>query len=111
VTIKLGDIGEVLLIGDCSVEDADVLIQRLLEDPSVAVDWTKCTNAHTAIIQVLMAAGRLPEGVPKNSFLEAMVGPALRRDQEVNSAFPKQPRGAKEPNDTIAITKGPARQE
>ena len=84
MTIKLGDIGEVLLIGDCPVGDADVLFQRLLENPGVAVDWTKCTNAHTAIIQVLMAAGRLPEGVPKNSFLDAMVGPALRRSREAN---------------------------
>lgn len=111
MTIKLGDIGEVLLIGDCSVEDADELIQRLLEDPSVAVDWTKCTNAHTAIIQVLMAAGQLPKGVPKDPFLESMVGPALRRGREANSAFPERPRGAKQPSDTIAITKGPARQE
>jgi len=108
VTIKQGDIGEVLLIGDCSVEDADVLIQRLLENPSVAVDWTKCTNAHTAIIQVLMASGRLPEGVPKNPFLKAMVGPALRRGREANSAFPGRPRDAKQPNNAITITKGPA---
>ena len=111
MTIKLGDIGEVLLIGDCSVEDADELIQRLLEDPSVAVDWTKCTNAHTAIIQVLMAAGQLPEGVPKNAFLEAMVGPALRRGREANLAFPERPGDAKQPSNTIAETKRPAGQE
>jgi hypothetical protein len=108
VTIRQGDTGEVLLIGDCSVEDADVLIQRLLENPSVAVDWTKCTNAHTAVIQVLMAAVRLPEGVPRNPFLEAMIGPALRRGREANSAFPGRPRDATQPSDTIAIAKGPA---
>ncbi len=95
MTIQLSDAGEVLLVDDCRLEDADILLQRLLEHPHVALDWSRCTSAHTAVIQVLLAAGRVPAGVPMNAFLQAMVGPALGRARKASSAFPDGPGDAK----------------
>jgi hypothetical protein len=95
MTVQLGREGEVLLIDDCPVEDADILLQKLLEHPDVALDWSRCASAHTAVIQVLLAAGRVPGGVPMNAFLQAMVGPALARALRASSAFPDGPGDAK----------------
>lgn len=44
MTIELGDLGGILLIDDCPIEDADVLLQKLLDDPGVAIDWARCTS-------------------------------------------------------------------
>jgi hypothetical protein len=95
MTVHLGEGGEVFLVGDCPVEDADILLQKLLEHPDVALNWSRCTSAHTAVIQVLLAAGRVPAGVPMNAFLQAMVGPALGRARNASSAFPDGPGDAK----------------
>jgi hypothetical protein len=89
MTVQLGEGGEVFLAGDCPVEDADILLQKLFEHPNVALDWSRCTSAHTAVIQVLLAGGRVPAGVPMNAFLQTMVGPALRRALKASSAFPE----------------------
>lgn len=91
MTIELGDLGGILLIDDCPIEDADVLLQKLLDDPGVAIDWARCTSAHAAVIQVLLAAGRVPSGVPKNAFLEAIVQPALGRARDASLTLPRRP--------------------
>ncbi len=79
MTVQLAQNGTVLLIGDCRAEDAELLLQHLLKQPDVPIDWAACTSAHTAVIQVLLAAGRIPGGQPKLMFLNDFVGPALDR--------------------------------
>ena len=44
------------------IADADVLLQHLLKDPDVPIDWGECSGAHGAVIQVLLAANRVPSG-------------------------------------------------
>lgn len=79
MTVQLAHNGTVQLIGDCPAEDADILLQSLLEQPNGPVDWTACTSAHTAVIQVLLSAAVMPEGAPKSRFLNDFVGPAMDR--------------------------------
>jgi hypothetical protein len=79
MTVQLAQDGTILLIGDCSAEDADLLLQHLLKQPSCPVDWAACTSAHTAVVQVLLCAARVPGGVPKFTFLNDFIGPALDR--------------------------------
>lgn len=94
MTVKLVDRGNVELSGNCPPEDAEVLFQHLLENRSVTVDWTKCEQAHTAVIQVLLASGCQLRGPPAGSFLKEYIEAAVRRARDRNSAFPGPPRGA-----------------
>lgn len=88
MTVKLSESGAILLIDDCPAEDADLLLQHLLPHPDAPIEWSRCTGAHTAVIQVLLAAGRVPTGVPDGAFLKTWIGPALKRSQTASSVFP-----------------------
>ena len=58
MTVQRDEQGNIVLQGHCSVEDAEPLFQMLQANPEAAVDWSGCTHVHTAIVQLLMAAGR-----------------------------------------------------
>jgi hypothetical protein len=79
MTIRRADDGTIWLEDDCPAEDADLLLQYLLERAETPMDWSLCRNVHTAVVQVLLAAHRLPAGVPKGTFLKEMICPALGR--------------------------------
>src|SRR4051812_9927216 len=81
MTVQLADDGTILLVGHCPAEDADVLLQLKLATPGAAVDWRACRSAHTAVIQVLLAAGCEPVGPSPSEFLERMMAPALARSR------------------------------
>jgi hypothetical protein len=59
----------ILLSGDCPLEDAEPLLRWLAEDPGASVDWSGCDQAHTAVVQVLMAVKPRIVGSPTNSFV------------------------------------------
>jgi hypothetical protein len=56
LTVRRHENGTITLDGDCSVEDAEPLLQMLLETPAARVDWTRCGHLHTAVVQVILAA-------------------------------------------------------
>jgi hypothetical protein len=62
VTVRRSDYGTLVLEGVCPVEDAEVLLQLLQTGPAVALDWTKCRQMHTAVLQVILASGIIPQG-------------------------------------------------
>jgi hypothetical protein len=62
VTVRRAADGAIMLEGSCPVEDAEPLLQMLLASPGSAVDWTACGSCHTAVVQVLVAAGVRPLG-------------------------------------------------
>ncbi len=78
MTVLRGEDGAIALSGDCSVEDAETLLGLLNATPSAAIDWTLCEGAHTAVIQVLLAAGAVPDGPPLSQLLRDIVEPALK---------------------------------
>ncbi len=80
MTLRIGDGGAVALVGACPSEDAEALLRYLAGHPTAEVDWRECEGAHTAVIQVLMAAGICPRGPPANGFLAAFVAPLLNRN-------------------------------
>lgn len=71
--------GVILLKGDCPIEEAEVLLRYLSADRTAPVDWSACEQAHTAVIQVLMAVQRRILGAPKNAFLRAHVALGMQR--------------------------------
>jgi hypothetical protein len=54
--------GTIELEGDCPVEDAESLLRLLHADPTANIDWTACRRVHTAVLQVIIAAGTTPWG-------------------------------------------------
>jgi hypothetical protein len=91
VTVRRDDDGTVWLVDDCLAEDADLLLQHLLDRAEAPIDWSLCRSAHTAVVQVLLAARRLPVGEPKGSFLKEVIGPALSRAGTASSGFSGRP--------------------
>jgi len=77
MTIKVSAAGNIELIGICSSDEGEVLLQHLLETPHMMVDWRGCESAHTAVIQVLMATRPRLLGPPAALLLEKWVQPAL----------------------------------
>jgi hypothetical protein len=46
----------IILEGDCPVEDAEPLLQAVLTDPALPLDWRPCKRMHTAVFQVILSA-------------------------------------------------------
>ena len=79
MTVSLAEPGVIALSGCCPSEDAETLLRFLVEDADAVVDWRDCAFAHTAVVQVLVAAGRTLRGPPSQNILATMVEPALKR--------------------------------
>ena len=62
--------GRILLEGVCPIEEAEALLRYLSEVPGAIVDWSGCDYAHTAVIQVLLAARPPIAGRPADPFLD-----------------------------------------
>jgi hypothetical protein len=59
----------IALIGDCAVEDAEILLGLLLADSTAQIDLEGCGRLHTAVAQVLLAARPVVRGTPDNPFV------------------------------------------
>jgi hypothetical protein len=77
MTVHVAEDGTIVLKGTCPVEDADALVQLLLADSTAEIDWSACDQAHTAVVQVLLASRRATRGPPRTRFLRDWVEPLL----------------------------------
>jgi hypothetical protein len=77
VTVRRSDYGTLVLEGVCPVEDAEVLLQLLQTGPTVALDWTKCCQMHTAVLQVILALGIVPQGPCGDALVRQWLAPKL----------------------------------
>lgn len=68
--------GVIYLEDVCPVEDAERLL-GLLQEPGNRVDLSKCTRAHSAVVQLLLAPGVELTGPIPQGFLGESVIPAL----------------------------------
>ena len=77
MTVRLAADGTIELAGFCAIEDAEKLQQYLLADPQAAVDWRSCAQAHTAVVQILLAARPVLRGPAAGEFLQQHIDPLL----------------------------------
>ena len=77
MTIKLSIDGTIELSGTCSSDEGEILLQHLLATPNMMVDWRGCEAAHSAVVQVLMAARPKLLGPPAAADLQKWVQPVL----------------------------------
>jgi hypothetical protein len=80
VSVQLQADETILLGGSCPSDDAEVLVQLLAASAGALVDWRGCESAHTAVIQVLLAAKPKLLGPPLGAFLRQWVAPLLAPD-------------------------------
>ena len=79
MTVSIASDGTIQLEGECPSEDAETLLQHLSAHPGAVVDWRACEAAHTAVIQVLLAARPKLAGPPRDISLRDWVVPAVTR--------------------------------
>ena len=79
MTVRIAEDGGVELTGACPSGDAETLLRHLAARPAAGVDWRGCEAAHTAVVQVLIAARVGLRGPPANAFLANWVEPLLKR--------------------------------
>ena len=79
MSISYTKTGQIRLEGACPMEDAERLLRALLDQPEAPIDWADCHSAHTAVIQVLLAARRPMLGPPAGESLKLWIAPTLAR--------------------------------
>ncbi|HEX5460208.1 MAG TPA: hypothetical protein VFX20_09570 [Steroidobacteraceae bacterium] len=82
MTVRAGDGGCIELVNACPAADAEPLLQLLLATPGATIDWRACEGAHTAVVQVLMAARPRLLGPPADARLEEWLAPVIARPPE-----------------------------
>ena len=83
MTIRRSDEGIVVLDGVCAVEDAESLLQMLQATPAALVDWTRCRQLHTAVLQVIIASGIVPIGPCGDVWVQRWLAPKLSQKETV----------------------------
>ncbi|MBP7339299.1 hypothetical protein [Niveispirillum sp.] len=89
MTVAFTD-GTICLLKDCILDEAESLLQLLLDHPDAAIDWSGCTGMHSAVLQVAMAGRRRMVGQPADDFLRRWVGPALAAPAEGPAIRPEK---------------------
>jgi hypothetical protein len=75
MSVRRDDSGAIVLEGVCPVEDAEPLLRMLLGTPGAVLDWSRCSQLHTAVLQVILAAGVVPAGPCGDAWVGQWVAP------------------------------------
>jgi hypothetical protein len=77
MTVELAADGTIRLDGDCTADDAEPLLWLVTGHRNATVDWRGCEKAHTAVIQILLAAKPKLRGPPAGEFLQRRITPLI----------------------------------
>ena len=69
MTVRRIDAFNIVLEGISPVAEAEVLRQLLVSAKTATVDWRACEEAHTAVVQVLLASKVRLRGPPTSALL------------------------------------------
>jgi hypothetical protein len=67
-------------VGACVVEEAEALLDWLRVTPDATVDLSACEAAHSALLQLLLAAAPGLSGAPPDPVLAAALAAGARKD-------------------------------
>lgn len=92
MTVSVAEGGNIRLEGVCAIEDAEPLLRLVAKDRRAIVDWRSCEAAHTAVIQILLAAKPTLLGPAANPFLQNRIAPLVDGGEtERRSSSPSAP--------------------
>ena len=81
MTVHRDGAGNIALEGDCGADDAETLLQMLLETPAAPLDWSRCGELHTAVLQVILAARPRFTGLCGDTWLRSWLPKSLLDSQ------------------------------
>lgn len=70
MTVTRRDAESIVMEGTCGAEDAEALLQMLIETPAARLDWRRCNQLHTAVAQIVLAAGPAVQGPCGDEWIE-----------------------------------------
>ena len=70
MTVTRRDPESIVLEGMCGAEDAEALLQMLVETPGARLDWRPCNQLHTAVVQVVLAVRPAVDGPCGDAWVE-----------------------------------------
>ncbi len=73
----------VLLVGLCTVEEAEGLLGWLLKNPEGEVDLFDATHLHMAVLQALLAGSGKISATPEDDFWGRWIGPLLDQNSTI----------------------------
>ena len=79
MTVRRGEDGAIVLDGACPVEDTEPLLQMLQETPEAPINWAGCRQIHTAVLQLILAAGAVPSGSCGDVWVQQWLVPQMQR--------------------------------
>jgi hypothetical protein len=71
--------GAIVLEGDCGVEEAEILLQALVENFEAEIDWRGCGRLHTAVLQLILASNVPVRGPCGNAWLKKWISNMVRQ--------------------------------
>ena len=77
MTVCRTDSGSVIVDGNCSVEEAEPLLQLLQTAPAMRCDWTRCDKLHSSVLQVILAARPVLVGPCGDPWIQQWIAPHL----------------------------------
>lgn len=83
MTVRLDELGAILLEDICPVEEAESLLVLLQAHPNATVDWSGCRKLHTALVQVLLATRPEIRGECGDQFIHQWLGQMSARFRSV----------------------------
>jgi hypothetical protein len=81
MTLRRLDETTIALEGCCPIEDAEPLLESLINEPQLHIDWRSCEHAHAAVVQILLISRPVLLGPPSGAFLQRFIAPLLTRDR------------------------------
>jgi hypothetical protein len=72
------------LSGFCTVEEAETVLEWILQHPQGELDLVQVEHIHTAVLQVLLAAGMSRVRLPQDPFLRRAASIGLPPGKEEN---------------------------
>lgn len=63
----------IVVVGDCGVEQAEMLLDLIISNPDAAVDVSAAGSLHTALWQVMFASRPSISGNPPDAFIRKWV--------------------------------------
>jgi hypothetical protein len=86
VTVRVSEDGTIRLDGVCPIDDAETLLRLLLAAGEATVDWRGCVQAHSAVVQILLAIGPALVGQPTGDFLRRHIAPLLAAQASLSAS-------------------------
>lgn len=84
MTVRRNEDGIIVMEGQCPLDESEILFMLISESIDPVVEWSSCTEAHAAVVQVLLVTRPRLIGIPQGSFLRNFIAPCIGSETASN---------------------------